>query len=80
MTADAAAATSDPWNLLACLAVMTAGMLGAATSGGIAQLSLWRVIVGLGLGIGCRLAATNAAVAPASLPVPRRSARSTSIR
>ncbi|PXA97289.1 MFS transporter [Nostoc sp. 3335mG] len=50
--------------ILACLGVMTIGMLGAATSGGIAQLCLWRVLTGLG--IGGMLAATNAAVAEAA--------------
>lgn len=50
--------------ILACLGVMTVGMLGAASSGGIWQLSLWRVLTGLG--IGGMLAATNAAVAEAA--------------
>jgi hypothetical protein len=42
---------------------MTAGMLGAATLGGITQLCLWRVLTGVG--IGGMLAATNAAMAAA---------------
>lgn len=47
--------------ILACLAVMAIGMFGAGTSGGVASLSAWRVLTGLG--IGGMLAATNAAVA-----------------
>lgn len=50
--------------ILSCLAVMTAGMLGAATAGGIYTLMLWRVLTGLG--IGGMLAACNAAVAEAA--------------
>lgn len=50
--------------ILACLGVLTVGMLGAASSAGIWQLSLWRVLTGLG--IGGMLAATNAAVAEAA--------------
>ncbi len=50
--------------ILMCLGVMTVGMLGAATSGGVNVLAAWRVFTGLG--IGGMLAATNAAVAEAS--------------
>ena len=50
--------------ILACLVLMTAGMLGAAGAGGIATLCVWRVATGLG--IGGMLAATNAAVAEAA--------------
>lgn len=50
--------------ILCCLALMTIGMIGAATSGGIAALCTWRVLTGLG--IGGMLAATNAAVAEAA--------------
>jgi benzoate transport len=50
--------------ILGCLGVMAAGMLGAASAGGIMVLSLWRVLTGLG--IGGMLAATNAAVAEAA--------------
>lgn len=50
--------------ILLCLALMTTGMLGAASSSGVASLSAWRVLTGLG--IGGMLAATNAAVAEAA--------------
>lgn len=50
--------------ILACLLLMTAGMLGAAMATGVAMLSAWRVLTGLG--IGGMLAATNAAVAEAA--------------
>ncbi len=50
--------------ILACLCVMTVGMVGAAMAGGLAQLCAWRVLTGLG--IGGMLAATNAAVAEAA--------------
>ena len=50
--------------ILACLAVMVAGMLGAAAAGGIVVLSGWRLVTGIG--IGGMLAATNAAVAEVS--------------
>jgi len=50
--------------ILACLVLMTAGMLGAAGAGRIATLCVWRVATGLG--IGGMLAATNAAVAEAA--------------
>ncbi len=50
--------------ILSCLVLMTIGMFGAATAGGIATLSAWRVLTGLG--IGGMLAATNAAVAEAA--------------
>ncbi|MGF7146817.1 benzoate transport [Sphingomonas zeicaulis] len=50
--------------ILSCLVLMTIGMIGAATSAGIATLCLWRVLTGLG--IGGMLAATNAAVAEAA--------------
>lgn len=50
--------------ILSCLALMTAGMLGAATAQGVASLSAWRVLTGIG--IGGMLAATNAAVAEAA--------------
>ncbi|WP_439646572.1 MFS transporter [Sphingomonas soli] len=50
--------------ILGCLVVMTAGMLGAATSHDVVTLSGWRVLTGLG--IGGMLAATNAAVAEAA--------------
>src|SRR6188768_1252509 len=44
--------------ILTCLGVMTAGMLGAASSADIYHLSAWRLFTGLG--IGGMLAATNA--------------------
>ncbi|WP_025293373.1 MFS transporter [Sphingomonas sanxanigenens] len=50
--------------ILSCLVLMTIGMIGAATSAGIAALCIWRVLTGLG--IGGMLAATNAAVAEAA--------------
>lgn len=50
--------------ILGCLVVMTAGMLGAATSHDVITLCIWRVLTGLG--IGGMLAATNAAVAEAA--------------
>ena len=50
--------------ILSCLGIMTVGMLGAASAGGVYSLMLWRVLTGLG--IGGMLAATNAAVAEAA--------------
>lgn len=50
--------------ILACLAVMTAGMLAAASAADVYFLSAWRLLTGLG--IGGMLAATNAAVAEAA--------------
>ncbi|ATY33489.1 MFS transporter [Sphingomonas psychrotolerans] len=50
--------------ILTCLAIMTAGMLAAASSTNVYLLSTWRLITGLG--IGGMLAATNAAVAEAA--------------
>jgi len=50
--------------ILSCLAVMSVGMFGAATSTNVEILAIWRVFTGLG--IGGMLAATNAAVAEAS--------------
>jgi MFS family permease len=50
--------------ILACLVVMTIGMFGASTSGGVTALCLWRLLTGLG--IGGMLTATNAAVAEMS--------------
>ncbi|ODP37863.1 MFS transporter [Sphingomonas turrisvirgatae] len=50
--------------ILSCLALMTIGMLGAATAHSIEILSAWRVLTGLG--IGGMLAATNAAMAEAA--------------
>ncbi len=50
--------------ILGCLGVMTIGMVGAASAGGIFGLSVWRVATGLG--IGGMLASTNAAVAEAA--------------
>ncbi|RHW19237.1 MFS transporter [Sphingomonas gilva] len=50
--------------ILSCLALMTVGMLGAASANGVEMLSAWRVLTGLG--IGGMLAATNAAVAEAA--------------
>lgn len=47
--------------LLGCLVVMTAGMLLATTATGALQLSIWRVLTGLG--IGGMLSCTNAVVA-----------------
>ena len=46
--------------LMACLAMMAAGMLGATTAPNPAVLSIWRVFTGIG--IGGMLAATNAVV------------------
>jgi benzoate transport len=50
--------------ILGCLLVMALGMYLASTAQGIAALSAWRVLTGLG--IGGMLAATNAAVAEVS--------------
>ncbi len=50
--------------ILLCLALMTVGMLGAASAGGVIALSAWRVLTGLG--IGGMLAAINAAAAEAA--------------
>lgn len=50
--------------ILSCLCVMAVGMLLAATATGIATLSMYRVMTGIG--IGGMLASTNAAVAEAS--------------
>lgn len=50
--------------ILSCLVLMTIGMLGAATAGGLVTLCIWRVATGFG--IGGMLAATNAAVAEAA--------------
>ncbi|ESZ86415.1 MAG: MFS transporter [Blastomonas sp. CACIA14H2] len=50
--------------ILLCLALMTVGMLGAASAGGVISLSAWRVLTGLG--IGGMLAAINAAAAEAA--------------
>ncbi|OYY92138.1 MAG: MFS transporter [Sphingomonas sp. 28-66-16] len=50
--------------IIACLAVMAGGMLGASSAGGVLALCAWRVMTGLG--IGGMLAATNAAVAEAA--------------
>ncbi len=50
--------------ILACLGIMTLGMLAAATSPNVYLLSMWRLLTGLG--IGGMLAATNAAVAEAA--------------
>jgi benzoate transport len=47
--------------VLGCLVVMSGGMLGATTATSIVNLSVWRVITGLG--IGGMLAATNAVAA-----------------
>lgn len=47
--------------ILLCLALMTIGMLGAASASGVTALSAWRVLTGLG--IGGMLAAINAAAA-----------------
>ena len=47
--------------ILACLAVMVVGMLGATTAASPVQLSIWRVFTGLG--IGGVLSAINAVVA-----------------
>lgn len=47
--------------ILGCLIIMAIGMIGAALSGGIAELSAWRLLTGLG--IGGVLAAINAMVA-----------------
>ena len=44
--------------ILGCLAVMATGMVGATMAGGLAGLSTWRVVTGLG--IGGMLAAINA--------------------
>lgn len=50
--------------ILLCLVAMAIGMGGAAFAGSITELSIWRVLTGLG--IGGMLAATNAAVAEVS--------------
>lgn len=50
--------------ILTCLAVMTAGMIGASTAASVEILSGWRLFTGLG--IGGMLAATNAAAAEAA--------------
>lgn len=50
--------------ILLCLSLMTVGMLGAASAGGVIALSAWRVLTGLG--IGGMLAAINAAAAEAA--------------
>lgn len=50
--------------ILLCLALMTGGMIGAASAGGVTALSIWRVLTGLG--IGGMLAAINAAAAEAA--------------
>lgn len=50
--------------ILLCLSLMTIGMLGAASAGGVIVLSAWRVLTGLG--IGGMLAAINAASAEAA--------------
>ncbi|MFN4098122.1 MAG: MFS transporter, partial [Sphingomonas sp.] len=50
--------------ILLCLCLMTVGMLGAASAGGVIALSAWRVLTGLG--IGGMLAAINAAAAEAA--------------
>lgn len=47
--------------ILACLAIMVVGMLGATTAASPVQLSIWRVFTGLG--IGGVLSAINAVVA-----------------
>ena len=47
--------------LLGCLLVMTVGMLGATSATNALQLSIWRVLTGLG--IGGLLSCTNAVVA-----------------
>ena len=47
--------------ILGCLVVMAGGMLAATTAAGLADLSAWRVVTGLG--IGGVLAAINAVVA-----------------
>jgi benzoate transport len=49
------------WTILGCLAAMAAGMFLASTAHNVTDLSMWRVLTGLG--IGGMLAATNAAVA-----------------
>lgn len=51
-------------SILLCLGLMTIGMLGAASAGGVIALSAWRVLTGLG--IGGMLAAINAAAAEAA--------------
>ncbi|PXW77719.1 benzoate transport [Blastomonas natatoria] len=50
--------------ILLCLSLMTGGMIGAASAGGVTALSIWRVLTGLG--IGGMLAAINAAAAEAA--------------
>src|SRR3982751_4798763 len=55
--------------ILGCLGVMAVGMMLASTADGVATLSAWRVLTGIG--IGGMLAATNAAVAEASNKVRR---------
>lgn len=47
--------------LLGCLTVMASGMLGATTASSPVQLSIWRILTGLG--IGGMLSCTNAVVA-----------------
>ncbi len=47
--------------ILLCLVLMACGMFGAASAFGVASLSAWRIVTGIG--IGGMLAATNAAVA-----------------
>ena len=47
--------------ILGCLAVMATGMIMATTASGLAGLSIWRVVTGLG--IGGMLAAINAVAA-----------------
>lgn len=50
--------------ILACLGLMTAGMLGASTAHDVTTLSAWRILTGLG--IGGMLPAINAAAAEAA--------------
>lgn len=50
--------------IFGCLVAMAFGMFGAASAYDITALSLWRVVIGLG--IGGMLAATNAAMAEAN--------------
>jgi len=54
--------------MLGCLVVMAGGMMMASTSGGVFDLSAWRLLTGFG--IGGMLAATNAAAA--EFPSARR--------
>ena len=49
------------WTIIGCLVVMATGMLLAPTSSDVTQLSLWRLLTGVG--IGGMLAALNATVA-----------------